>query len=196
MKGNKHMETVTKFIHLTFALQSAPGMTGRIFRRVIALGAVIVSCSSASAQNLFMSDGYSGLAHNLGHIYKIGPNGAPSTFASGLNGPLGLAFDKTGNLFVASFGVGGEILKYSPGRVHSVFASGLSGPEGLAFDGAGNLFVTDSSSGSIYKFTPSGVRATVASGLDGPSGLAFDSSGNLFVASRGAILEFAPGGVR
>ena len=48
-----------------------------------------------------MSDGYSGLARNLGHIYKITPDGVPSTFASGLNGPLGLAFDSAGNLFVA-----------------------------------------------------------------------------------------------
>ena len=33
--------------------------------RVVCLGAVILICTSASARNLFMSDGYSGIAHNL-----------------------------------------------------------------------------------------------------------------------------------
>jgi hypothetical protein len=123
-----------------------------------------------------MSDGFSGIARNLGNIYKIGPNGVPSTFASGLNGPLGLAFDSAGNLFVASFG--GTILKFTPGGSRSTFAIGLNDPEGLAFDSAGNLFVSDG--GSILEFSPNGALTIFASGFGRAVGLAFDSAGNLF----------------
>ena len=51
--------------------KSAFVVAGQLFSRVACLGAVILICSSAPAQNLFMSDGYSGIAGNLGHIYKI-----------------------------------------------------------------------------------------------------------------------------
>src|SRR6516165_1856328 len=101
----KDKQTKTKF-------KSPLRLTRYLLSRAISLGTLVLICSSAPAQNLFMSDGYSGIARNLGHIYEIGPNGVPSTLASGLNGPLGLAFDSTGDLFVASFG--GEILKFTP----------------------------------------------------------------------------------
>src|SRR5947208_17187760 len=94
-------------------LKSTPGLVCYLFGRVLCLGAVILICSTAAAQNLFMSDGYSGLSHTLGHIYKFTSNGASSTFASRLDGPEGLAFDRAGNLFVA-FTPGGHIDKFTP----------------------------------------------------------------------------------
>ena len=156
-KAMKNKQTETKF-------KSTLGMAGGLFSRLACLGGLILICSSASAQDLFVSDGYGGIEHNLGHIYKFPPNGVPSTFASGLNGPGVLAFDRVGNLFV---GLGGQILKFTPAGSRSIFASGLNGPGGLAFDGAGNLFVSDFG-GNIYKFTPCGVRSTFAV-LGGPN---------------------------
>ena len=166
--------------------ESAPGLACYLFGRVLCLGAVILICSSAPAQNLFMSDGYSGISHTLGHIYKFTSNGASSTFAGGLDGPEGLAFDSAGNLFVS---IGGNIYEFTPAGVRSTFASGTFGA--LAFDAAGNLFVADG--GSIYKFAPGGTRSTFASGTSGA--LAFDAAGNLFVAAD-AIYKFTPDGVR
>src|SRR5215467_14755413 len=106
--------------------QSGVGIARHVFSKVAYVGAAILICSSASARNLFMSDGYSGLAHNLGHIYKFTPLGVVSTFASGLDGPEGLAFDKAGNLYVTSFL--GHIYKFTPGGARSTFASGLNDP--------------------------------------------------------------------
>jgi len=52
-----------------------------------------------------------------GRIFKFTPNGSRSTFASGLTHPFGIAFDNTGNLFVAEMQPdqkGGVILKFMP----------------------------------------------------------------------------------
>ena len=59
-----------------------------------------------------------------GYITEITPDGAQSTFASGLHVPYGLAFDSAGNLFVADVG-SGNIYEFTPGGVRSTFASGL-----------------------------------------------------------------------
>jgi hypothetical protein len=166
--------------------KSTLGIASHLSGWLVCFGAVSLICSSAPAQNLFMSDGYSGISHTLGHIYKFTSNGASSTFAGGLDGPEGLAFDSAGNLFVS---IGDNIYEFTPAGVRSTFASGTSGA--LAFDAAGNLFVADG--GSIYKFAPGGARSTFASGTSGA--LAFDAAGNVFVAAD-AIYKFTPDGVR
>ena len=78
-----------------------------------------------------------------GVISKFTPDGTKTVFVSGISQPGGLAFDHTGNLFVAESATG-SILKFTAeGGTRSVFASGLGDPVGLAFDGAGNLLVSD-----------------------------------------------------
>jgi len=179
--------------------RSALGRVRQLFSTTACLGAIILICASASAQNLFMSDGYSGIDHDLGNIYKFTSDGGRSLFASELNGPSALAFDSGGDLFVA---IGGDqILKFTPDGGGTTFASGLNGPSGLAFDAAGNLFVADLNSGNIYKFTPDGGRSTFDSGLNYPFDLAFDTAGNLFVTEAGSgtgghVYEYTWDGVR
>ena len=104
-----------------------------------------------------------------------------STFASGLTGPVNLAFNSGGNLFEADYN-SGNIYEFTPGGVRSTFASGLNGPDGLAFDSAGNLFVGAQLSGNIIEIAPGGVQSVFASGLN-PNGLAFNSAGDLFEAN-------------
>ena len=114
--------------------------------------------------------------------------------SAGLSNPEGLAFDASGNLYVAN-SYGNTIDKITPGGVVSVFAStGLNYPECLAFDRPGNLYVTNYRNNTIERFTPGGVGSVFAS-LNAPFGLAFDASGNLFVSSKNTIEEFTPGGV-
>src|SRR5208282_3755799 len=88
------------------------------------LCAFLLIASSAPAQNLFVSDFYSG------NIYEFTPGGVKSTFASGLDGPSGLAFNSAGDLFEADRS-SGNIYEFTPGGVQSTFASGLDGPSGL-----------------------------------------------------------------
>ena len=163
-------------------------------------GAVLLAAYSTSAQNLLVGS-YTG-----DDIYEIAPNGTESLFASGLNYPLGMAYDTAGNLFVANSannplgGTGGYIGKITPGGVQSTFASGID-PQDVAFNSAGNLFEADYLSGNIYKFTPGGVRSTFASGLSDPLSMAFDAAGNLFVGAgygnnNGYIMKIAPNGTQ
>ena len=105
-------------------------------------------------------------------------------FASGLQGPFGLAFDGAGNLYAANF-TSSTISKITPqGRVQT-FATGLSGPRGIAFDQEGYLYAANATNSTIGKIGPDGSVTTFASGLNSPEGLSFDATGNLYVTNAG-----------
>lgn len=119
--------------------------------------------------------------------------------------PLGLEFDKAGNLYVANFG-GGTVLKFTPpfnsgslpAQTFAVCggAGAGCGLNAIAFDAAGDLYVSDSFGGNVFKLDlPSGVVSTfVANDLlkpgshgfppFGANGLAFDAAGKkLYIAN-------------
>ena len=146
-------------------------------------------CVFAAPQILFESDFQSGT------IFKFTADGTKTTFASGLSGPVGVAFDAAGNLFEADEN-SGTIFKFAPAGTKTTFATGLNHPFGLAFDTAGNLFEADDGSGTIFKFTPAGTKTTFATGLSDPIDLAFSASGNLLVSDSGTIFKFTPTGTK
>ncbi len=114
--------------------------------------------------------------------------------------PQGIAFDGSGNLYIASFN-GNSISKVTPGGVLTTFCTSalLDNPYGLAFGGDGELYVSNYNNGTICRITPSGVASVFVDnthGLSEPEGLAFDSSGNLFVSNTNSntISEVTPTG--
>jgi sugar lactone lactonase YvrE len=194
--------TETKF-------KSAFGRMGQLFSAVVCLGAAMLICSGASAQDMFVS----GSDSSGGTIFKYSWDGKQSLFAAGLNNPGDLTVDSANNLFVVDRVCGHlacdtVIYKMTTNpttgsNTWSTFASGLNYPSYLAVDKAGNLFVADYSEGIIYEYKPSGLRGTFASGLYHPVGMAFDSAGNLWVADnsigniyQGSIYEYKPDGSR
>ena len=91
-----------------------------------------------------------------------------------LNSPTALAFDHSGNLFVADHTVE-TIFKFTPDGTRGVFVTGvhLSDGNGLAFDAADNLFVLSPSGkyhvgGTILKISPDGTSSTFATGVGLP----------------------------
>jgi tetratricopeptide (TPR) repeat protein/sugar lactone lactonase YvrE len=119
-----------------------------------------------------------------------------------IGNPTALAFDHTGNLFVADHAAQ-TIFKLTPDGTRSVFVTGvrLSEGNGLAFDAADNLFVLSPSGeyhvgGTILKFSPNGSRSTFATAVGLPYSLSIDSSGNLFVSDwdTGSIYKLTPKG--
>jgi hypothetical protein len=148
--------------------------------------------------NLFVSRKSESSNASDGVILKFTPDGKSSVFASNVSHPQGLAFDSSGNLYLA-YPIRGSILKFTPNGKSITFALGLGHPHRLAFDAFGNLFVTDLAANSIFEISPSGVVSTVeAFPADTSTGvvndLAFDSLGNLFVTFADTVVEF-PGGV-
>ena len=123
---------------------------------------------------------------NSASIYKFTPGGTRSVFADQsdfgpFSGPVGLAFDRFGNLFAsteAATPAGTDtVLKFTPNGVGSPFATDLDWPRGLAFDRSGNLFVAErgvfAPPGDVLKFTPDGQGTVFAPDLDDPHFLTF-----------------------
>jgi len=193
----------TKLLRTKFA-SAVPG-AGEFLCRAACFVAAIWICSSASAQNLFVS----GRDAQGGEIYKFTWDGRQTIFASELYKPRDMAFDNAGNLFVVDYVILGDlrfnaaIFKITPTGMLTIFASGVSYGSSLAVDRAGNLFMADYDNGIIYQYKPTGSRATFATGLYHPVGLIFDSPGNLFVADnsagniyQGSIYKYKPDGSR
>lgn len=130
-------------------------------------------------------------------IFRFTAGGTKTTFASGLNAPMGLAFDTLGNLYEADNG-SNTIFKFTSAGTKTAFATGLNAPTALAIDSQGNVFEADFGSGTILKFTPAGTKSTFASGFSEPMGLAFDSAGNLYASDTtgNTISKFTPAGIK
>src|SRR5207244_4253186 len=90
--------TKTKF-------KCASSLARQLFRSAACLGAVILICTSASAQNLFVSGSQptKNCLGGCGAIFKFTWDAGQSIFASGLTDPWDVAFDNAGNLFVVDY---------------------------------------------------------------------------------------------
>jgi DNA-binding beta-propeller fold protein YncE len=170
----------------------------------------------------FGSPSFGGSQGENDRIQKFSPTGTPlarwGTRGSGpgqFNGPVGIAIDPQGTIFVADVG-NHRIQKLSstgqPLTQWHTVGSGIGETTetgfDLALDASGNLYVTEphpSGPGPerIEKFSPEGVPLAhwgeSGSGpgqFDKPFCLTMDSKGNLYVVDSGnnRIQEFAPDG--
>ena len=123
-----------------------------------------------------------------GEIDRVNSAGAVSVFANlpaDAFNPEGIAFDGTGNLYVANDSTA-TISKITSSGTATLFATVPgSSPVGLAFDASGNLYMADTNHDWIDKIDPAGTATLFAALPNGslPIGLAFDSSGNLYTAN-------------
>ena len=150
---------------------------------------------------------------------NVAPDGTIYGDGSSLNGPEGIAFDSSGDLWVSDT-VGTDIEEFTPTQlahlstgvpgptphvIISITPSFLAAPVGLAFDSSGDLWVANDAANTLLDFTPtqlvSGGNIAPAiqiygngTSLNAPREIAFDSSGDLWVAedTSGYIEEFTP----
>jgi len=171
------------------------------------LGMIFGLAITAHAQNLYVSL-QGDLTNESGSISEYTPTGVQQTFATAPF-PRGIAFDNSGNFFVASTDSKvwdhGRVLKFPPSGHQSVLGNAArSFIEGLAIDTAGNVYAValeDTSpdfAGIIYKFAPDGTRTVFGTTPGQTFGLAFDGAGNLYAADAVdvTIYKFAPDGTR
>ena len=155
-------------------------------------------------------------------IRKVTPAGVVTTFvgsgteagnadgtggAARFNSPQGLAFDASGNLYVADWN-NYLIRKVTPaGEVTTVAGSGTEGvvdgagaaasfrwPYDIAFDSNGDMYVADWM--SVRKVTPAGEVTTIvpeSAGYSGITGVTVDSNDNIYFVTNGGYVVWKIG---
>jgi streptogramin lyase len=136
-----------------------------------------------------------------GTIHRITPDGRAEQWIEGMGVATGIAFDKSGNLYVGDRS--GTIFKISPDREIFVFATLEPSVAAyhLAFHPGGDLYVTGPTTSSfdrVFRITQGGEVLVFYRGLGRPQGLAFDREGYLYVAAsfggRRGLVRISPQG--
>ena len=132
-------------------------------------------------------------------IYKVDTNYSVKPFLNEMMNPTGLAFDRSGQLYVSSR-FDGTVYRVAPNGTMSTYAEGMGVATGIAFDTQENLFVGDRS-GTIFKIGRDRqiyVFATLEPSVSAYH-LAFGPRGNLYVtgpttSSFDSVHEISPEG--
>lgn len=199
--------------------------------------AVTVTTSLAPTGLAFDSAGDMWVASNKANAYSVveftpaqlASSGTPtptvtisSTGGGSLNGPVALAFDSAGDLWVGNGnGPPGTIVEFTPAQLASsgsptpavTISSNPSSRDdlnGMAFDPSGDLWATYYDENQVIEYTPaqlstSGSPAPAATisaaggSLTGPDGAVFDASGDLLVVNdatsgtgANTVVEYTP----
>jgi streptogramin lyase len=138
----------------------------------------------------------------------VGQKDGPALEAE-FDGPIGVAVDKRGNLFVADsynnrireITADGKVITIagigSPALIDGIASiAAFNTPSGVAVDGQGNIFVADTGNSAVRKITPQGEVSTVATGpgVRRPVGIVVTHDDFLFIADSSRVLRVSPEG--
>lgn len=170
--------------------------------------AVDPSSGNVWASNTFITSlvGFAATANG-----NVSPLATLSLGQSGLDNPVGIAFDAAGNIYVANQH-NGSISVYAPTASGSAAPSRtfwtlspnlFNCPNGIAVDASGTVYASSICNNSVLAFpagasgatTPSGILQGPSTGLSSPSQIALDANNNLLVANQqgNSVTVYPPG---
>jgi sugar lactone lactonase YvrE len=142
------------------------------------LGSANVARPMATASNLYVAD--------LSAVTVYAPNSNDVLRTYSHLSPTAMAFDATGNLYVANAPVGqnGNVTVFRAGTTSVLYTitTGVSNPKALAFDSKGNLYVANSYF-AVKVYPPHGTLPKSSLHVFFPTAMDFDSTGTLYVAT-------------
>jgi hypothetical protein len=132
-------------------------------------------------------------------MYAAPFTGAPTQITNGVNGPVSMAIDGAGHLFIANINtnvVNEYAAPYTGAPIAATTMGDIGEVESIALDASGNLFVTDATNEAVDIFAPpfSGSPTVITNGLHLPWSIAVDSAGNFYVGDliSKTVKQFMP----
>ena len=143
----------------------------------------------ASNGDTLAAEGFTG-----SRVFRIRPDGTTIVVADGLQGPIDVAEDDDGALYVTSF-LDAKVRRIAPDGTVQAFAEVLPFPAGIVRVASGDFYVThygatDPKTGfgtgdTVLKISPDGEVSPFATGgaLAAPVGIAIGTHGDLYVGN-------------
>jgi hypothetical protein len=193
---------------ITYSVVSGPAtISGASVTLTGVAGPVVLEASQAQSASYAAGTQDASFSVIAGSVWFGNGTGSLSTFdltgtaisgGSGFTGagvgtiatPLGLAFDSSGNVWVASSTGVSEFSRQGTAVTSTPYtAGGISDPLAIAVDGAGQIWVANSA-GTVGVLSNSGSAVSPSTGYSGPgskpAGIAVDISGNVWIPSSTA----------
>jgi len=150
------------------------------FLAMLVAAGLLSSAGTAQAALVYSANFASG---TISSWNTSNPGAGAITILSGITGPLGVATDSLGNIYVSSTGNGGEIRKYTQSGSFVTSLAGTGFTLALAFDASDNLYYNTITLGGTYKTTTSLTSGNFFASGSSPTGMFIDSSGNVSVVN-------------
>jgi hypothetical protein len=203
---------------ITYSVVSGPAtIVGSTVTLTGAAGTVVLQASQAASASYGAATQNASFTVIAGSVWFGNGTGSLSTFdltgtaitgATGFTGagvgtiatPLGLAFDSSGNVWVASSSGVGEFSRQGVAVTSTPYTvGGISNPLAVAVDGAGQIWVANSA-GTVSVLSNAGAAVSPSTGYcitvspstgacvpgSTPAGIAIDISGNVWIPSSTA----------
>jgi hypothetical protein len=163
------------------------------FLALLVAAGLLSSAGTAQARLVYTANFTSGTigAGTISSWDTSNPGAGVTTIIGGLNGPVGVATDSLGNIYISAFNIDtsiGSIQKYTQGGsfITSLTTAGLT--FGLAFDSSDNLYYnvgvgTFGGTPGTYKTTASLTSPSFFASGSEPTGMFINTSGNVTVAN-------------